>query len=65
MKRLLVAALYAIIAVALVVVGYCLAGAVGELNVKHVPYIITEDDDQDHPAELLPMAPIEITEQRA
>ena len=65
MKRLLVAALYAMIAVALVAVGYCLAGAVGELNVKYVPYIITEDDDQDHPAELLPMAPIEITEQRA
>ena len=52
-------ALYALLAVLLVAIGYCIAGAMGELNVRYVPYIGTETDDDN--VELLPTAPIEVS----
>ena len=48
-----------LIAVALMGVGFSVAGAVGEMNVKYVPYVVS-DDEPAPDGELLDVAPIEV-----
>jgi len=50
--------IYALLAVVLFAAGFCVAGALGALNTKYVPYVVG-DAEPEH--ELLDVAPIQIT----
>lgn len=59
LRKIVNATLYVTLAAILVAIGYCIAGAVGELNVRYVPYVEVEHTDDDL-MKLLPMEPIEV-----
>lgn len=63
LRKIVNATLYVLLAVILVAIGYCIAGAVGELNVRYVPYVEVEHGDDS--VKLLPMEPIEVKIQHA
>lgn len=58
LRKIVNATLYVLLAVILVAIGYCIAGAVGELNVRYVPYVEIEHGEDD--IKLLPMKSLEV-----
>lgn len=62
-RKIVDAALYVLLAVLLVAIGYCIAGLVGELNVRYVPCVEVEHGDDN--VKLLPVEPEEIKIQHA